>query len=101
MRGNFPIHKKYLGIGWAVASVLVLMCLVSPVHAVESGGIGGRPARPDPSNPRTESIFVFPVEPGQKTENAVRVYNNSGTEKIIGVYAVDSQVSSGGSFACA
>jgi hypothetical protein len=87
---------------WVALSVGVLFFVCAPkVGAVESGGVGGKPARPDPSNPRTESIFIFEVDAGQTAKNAVKVYNNSDTEKTINVYAVDSQVSSGGAFACA
>lgn len=72
----------------------------APVFAVESGGVGGRPAYPDPKVPRTESIFVFSVDPGDKLENGVKVFNNTGETKTIDVYPVDSEVSSGGAFAC-
>ena len=86
----------------ALSLAMVLLLLVpSSVFAVEYGGIGGRPAYPDPSNPRTKSIFVFTLEPGQTIENGVRVINNTEEKKTLMVYAVDSVVSSGGAFACA
>jgi hypothetical protein len=92
-------RKLSRGLAWGLA-IVAMVLYSAPVHAVESGGIGGRPANPDPGNPRTESIFVFTVDPGQKADNAVKIYNNGEGEKTIDVYAVDSQISSGGAFAC-
>jgi hypothetical protein len=100
MRSLAPSKKLFRGLVWGLAIATTALYVV-PVHAVESGGVGGRPANPDPANPRTESIFVFTADPGQKAENAVKLYNNSEGEKIIDVYVVDSQISSGGAFACA
>ncbi len=84
-------------------SLAMILLLFAPANvlAVEYGGIGGRPAYPDPTNPRTKSIFVFTLEPGQTIENGVRVINNTEEKKTLMVYAVDSVVSSGGAFACA
>lgn len=101
MRSIFPIQPKYIGIGWAALIIVAGVVMASPASAVESGGIGGRPAKPDPNNSRTESIFVFDLAAGSTAKNVVKIFNNSGTEKTIGIYAVDSQISSGGSFACA
>jgi len=70
------------------------------VFAIEYGGIGGRPAYPREDNSRTESIFIHTLEPGQKQEEGVLLVNNSSERKTLQVYAVDSVVSSGGSFAC-
>ncbi len=91
---------------WSRAMVLlVTMALFAiwpaAVGAIEYGGVGGRPAYPKPDNPRTKSIFVFTLEPGDKVEDGVRVINNTEEEKTLMVYAVDSVVSSGGAFACA
>lgn len=68
--------------------------------AIEYGGIGGRPAYPREDNSRTESIFIHTLEPGEKQEEGVLLVNNSSEKKSLQVYAVDSVVSSGGSFAC-
>jgi hypothetical protein len=69
--------------------------------AVDSGGIGGKPANPRDDNPRSQSIFVYELKPGQQITDAVKVINNTDSQKTLLVYAVDSQVSSGGAFACA
>lgn len=70
-------------------------------QAVEYGGVGGRPANPDPTNSRTESIFVHTISPGGTLQDAIRLINNTSETKTLRVYAVDSLVSSGGAFACA
>lgn len=73
----------------------------SPVHAVETGGIGAIPANPQPNNPRTKSIFVYEAKPNASREDAVKVINNTNEQRTVKVYAVDSQHSSDGAFACA
>jgi hypothetical protein len=71
-----------------------------PIFAAEYGGIGGRPANPQPENPRTESIFVFELDPSEKISDGVRVINNTGERKTLLVFAADALVSSGGAFGC-
>ena len=68
--------------------------------AIEYGGMGGRPAYPRPDNPRTESIFIHTLEPGEVQEEGVLLVNNTDEQKTLLVYAVDGMVSSGGAFAC-
>lgn len=69
--------------------------------AAENGGIGGKPANPRADNPRTESIFVYELTPGESTKDGVQIFNNTEEKKTIAVYATDAIVSSGGAFACA
>ncbi len=83
--------------------VTILTCALIPLSnalAVESGGVGGRPAYPDSNIPRTESIFIFSGNPGDNIENGVKVFNNSSQIKTVEVYATDSAVSNDGAFAC-
>src|SRR3989344_1319959 len=80
--------------------ILSIFLFASPVSAIEYGGFGGRPANPDPNNPRTESIFIYTLEPGQSKDDAVLVVNNTPERKTLLVYAADSTPSSGGAFAC-
>lgn len=70
-------------------------------HAVEQGGLGGKPAHPKAENTRSQSIFVHTLKPGKSATDGVLVINNTGKTKNVLVYAVDSQVSSDGAFACA
>lgn len=90
--------KKYTALLGAVT--LVLLLVSTKVSAVDYGGIGGKPAYPRTENPRTESIFVHTTEVGKTINEGVKVVNNSAKKKTILVYAVDSEVSSGGAFAC-
>lgn len=85
-----------------VVIVLFLVALAPGlvVDAVEYGGLGGIPANPDPNNSRTKSIFVFTLEAGAGKQDGVNVVNNTADTKTVEVYAVDSEIASGGSFAC-
>lgn len=80
--------------------VLTAAIACVPVKAVEYGGLGGLPANPDPNNPRTKSIFVYTLSPGERKTDAVQVINNSSETRTVEVYATDSEIASGGSFAC-
>ncbi len=83
--------------------VLLFLALIVPgsyANAVEYGGLGGVPANPDPNNPRSKSIFIYNLAPGQSKLDAVNVVNNTNETKIVEVYVADSEIASGGSFAC-
>lgn len=79
----------------------VLLSFAQQAHAVEYGGLGGRPAYPRADNERTESIFVHTVQPGEVVTDGVLLLNNTEEEKTLYVYAVDSAHSSDSAFACA
>jgi len=88
--------------------ILLLLILISVfvssfsnVFALEYGGIGGKPAFPDPNNSRTESIYIFTLEPKASKKDGLLVVNNTRDKKTLLLYATDSQRSSDGSFACA
>lgn len=83
-----------------IAAIAVLM-VSSSAGAITSSGIGGRPANPQPNNPRTQSIFIYQLRPGATTSDAVRVFNDTNTAQTIMVYPVDAILSSGGAFGCA
>lgn len=86
-----------------MVGVMAGLCalLTVPVSAVEQGGLGGKPAHPKSDNSRSQSIFVHALDPGKQARDGVEVINNSADVKEVLVYAVDSQISSGGAFACA
>jgi hypothetical protein len=86
---------------WAVALSTALLFSVLPAAAVESGGVGGKPANPQANNPRTQSIFIYELKHGQQATDGVRIFNNTAKEQTVSVYPVDSVLSSGGAFACA
>jgi len=96
------MKKIYLGKILLVASVVAMLSLL-PVYsaqAIEYGGVGGKPAYPVASNPRTDSIFVHTIEPGATQDDGVLVVNNSPDTKTLLVYATDSTPSTDGAFAC-
>ncbi|MDD5251430.1 MAG: LysM peptidoglycan-binding domain-containing protein [Patescibacteria group bacterium] len=88
---------RFLGIS---LPVLFFAVFASYASAIEYGDFGGRPAYPRADNPRTESIFVHTLNPGDIKEEGVLVVNNSTARKTILVYAVDSTPATDGAFAC-
>jgi hypothetical protein len=70
------------------------------VYSIGYGGIGGEPAYPREDVDRSRSIFIHTLPPGAFQEEGVRVINNTEEEKRIRVYSVDSEIASGGKFAC-
>jgi len=82
--------------------VLFLSIVLLPlqIKAIEYGGIGGKPANPDPNNDRTKSVFIFNLEPGQEKDDSLLVVNNTAVAKTLMIYSTDSQKSTDGSFAC-
>lgn len=90
--------------GGKLSAVFILAILLpayfSSLARAESGNLGGKPAHPDPNNSRTNTIFIKTIEPGGSGQDAVEVINNTGEQKNVMVYAVDSVRSSGGAFAC-
>jgi hypothetical protein len=83
--------------------LLVLSISLVPVasHAIEYGGLGGRPANPREDNARSASIFVYQLEPKTSYNDGVLVSNNTNEKKTIRIGAVDSIAASDGAFACA
>jgi hypothetical protein len=79
-----------------MASLLML----SFADALNYGGIGGRPAYSSPTNPRTQSIFIFNLSPGQSASNAVDVQNDTNQTQTINIDSVDSELATGGQFTC-
>lgn len=65
------------------------------------GNFGIRPAYPQADNPRTESIFIHKIVPGESKDDGVKVINGTDSLKKVYVYSTDSEKSTGGSFACA
>jgi len=84
----------------AVIFVAILTLFPARTHAIEYGGLGGRPAYPRLDNKRTESIFIHTIEPEETIEEGVEIINSSSETMDIMLYAVDSIKSSGGGFAC-
>jgi len=93
---------KCLKISIGIALFVAIGLAATPAaYAVESFGVGARPANPKADNPRTQSIFVYQLAPGASASDAVLIINNADKKKTINIYGVDSQNSSDGAFACA
>lgn len=93
-----PSYKSF-----SIAAVLLTLGVLTVsinVSALSSGGIGGRPANPDPNNPRTQSIFIFNASKGETKKDTILVANNSDRKQTIELYAVDGIVTNTGSFTC-
>ena len=69
-------------------------------YAIEYGGIGGRPAYPREGEPKTESIFLHEITPGEQIEEGIQIINNSAETKTLMVYSADSTPSTDGGYAC-
>lgn len=92
---------KRLGLGViALALAITLALPASTVLAQSSGGIGGRPANPDPKNPRTESIFIYTLNKSETKADQVVISNNSDTKQTIELLAVDGVVTNTGAYTC-
>lgn len=93
------MSKKQIWVGGLIA-LIGLLAPAAGVLAQSSGGFGGRPANPDPSNPRSESIFIYTIEGGEAKEDQVLVTNNSDEEATISIYAVDGVTTNTGAYTC-
>lgn len=97
---DMNMKKTLTKIAFSMFFLGMLFVNASQVFAIEYGGFGGRPAYPRDDNPRSESIFVHTLEPGQVVQEGVRVINNSKEVKTVVVYGADSAKSTDGGFAC-
>lgn len=77
-----------------------LVAIPALASAIEYRGIGGQPANPRADNPRSKSIFIYNLKPGESVNDGVIVRNGTEQSHNIMVYPTDSLVSSGGAFAC-
>jgi LysM domain-containing protein/WxL interacting protein linking bacterial and host surfaces len=84
----------------AALLAIALLAMPSVASAINYGGVGGRPAYPNSANPRTQSIFIYQLKPGQGASDGLRILNNTKQSQTIAVDAVDSELASGGAFTC-
>ncbi len=82
-----------------IFTVAVAVLLARQSSAMDYGGIGVRPANPDPAVPNSTSWFLYSLKPGEAKNDAVEVENNSAAAEDLVVYAADSTPSSDGGFA--
>lgn len=81
-------------------SILLFMFFHFTAIAIEYSGAGGKPAFPNPDNPRTSSIIIHTTKPGETIEEGVQVINNTDETKTFLIYATDTANSGNGGFAC-
>jgi hypothetical protein len=93
------VSFKHLFVAAALLTIGVLSAGVN-VYAVSSGGVGGRPANPDPNNPRSQSIFIFTANKDEVKKDVILVSNNSDQKQTIDLYAVDGIVTNTGAYTC-
>jgi len=87
-----------------IASTLLTLAIsLVPISAmaVEYGGVGAKPANPRSDNPRSSSIFIYELKPGQTYNDGVEVFNSTEQDRTIELTAVDSILASDGAFSCA
>lgn len=90
-------HAKIL---IASVSMIGISLAISGVVFAASGGVGGRPANPDPDNPRTQSIFIYTLQPGESKSDQLYLSNGGDTDETVELYAVDGTVSNTGAYTC-
>lgn len=90
-------YKLYTGL--VVSLCIVSLGITSSVSAV-STDVGGKPARPDESIPRTKDIFIHTLANGSSKSDAVLLVNNTDEEKTLKLYVTDGVVTNTGALTC-
>jgi len=94
------LKKNFLKI-LIISLIFIGLTFSLTVKAITAGGIGIRPAYPDPENSLTRAWFIYDLESGESKEDVAIVTNYYDEEITIWIYAVDSKLSNDGSFALA
>ena len=94
MKYRNVVYALVVGIG------LVNVFFTAPAGAVSAGGFGGRPANPDPNNPRTQSIFIYTLDRSETKQDQILLKNNSDSPVTMNVYATDGVVTNTGAYSC-
>ncbi len=81
-------------------AVMQLGFFATPALAASTGGVGGRPANPDPDNPRTQSIFIYTLAGGTVKDDQIYLSNGGDSAETIEIYAVDGVITNTGAFTC-
>ncbi len=95
MSAKIP-HIRFWNTLFVVVAIFIPLAFS---NAVDYGGLGGRPAHPDPNDPRTSNWFVYTLAPGSTKTDEVMIVNNTGETKTVELYPADSTPSSEGGFA--
>ncbi len=82
-----------------ISTAAVLLTLPLNLRGLEYGGLGGRPANPNPAIPNSQNWFIYELAAGTVKEDAV-IISNGGTEPVTAlIYPADATRSSDGGFA--
>lgn len=82
-----------------IVGAAIIVGLILPA-SVSAAGIGGRPANPDPNNPRTQSIFIYNLSSGAAKSDQLHLQNGLDEKATVEVYAVDGTVTATGDMTC-
>ncbi|MFH0820502.1 MAG: DUF916 domain-containing protein [Candidatus Peregrinibacteria bacterium] len=82
-----------------VPLLLLLIVVGENSFAADYAGIGGKPANSDPNDSRTESWFVYTLNPGESKQDELLVENNTDESVNLLLYPADSTPSTDGGFA--
>jgi len=84
-----------------VAAILLLGLVFNSnsVLAIDYGGIGGRPANPDPNVQNSQSWFIYNLPVKTQKQDTLIVVNSTEEEQEVIIYPADSTPSSDGAFA--
>ncbi|MEK7529157.1 MAG: DUF916 domain-containing protein [Patescibacteria group bacterium] len=81
------------------AVIVGIVIFNSTVYAAEFGGVGGRPAYPDPDDKRTRQWFIYTLNSGETKKDEVLIQNNGDDTVTVMLYPADSTPSTDGGFA--
>lgn len=81
-----------------LTSAVAALLLAGSVSA--NGSYGGRPAHPDPANPRSQSIFIYQLHPSEQKKDAMTVTNATDQPVELELFAVDGTTTNDGAFTC-
>lgn len=95
----YEAMRKIFIAGLIVFAGLIAFLFFQPVFAADFGGVGGRPASPDPLIPESKEWFIYTLRPGESKKDAI-IVQNSGNEPVeVLLYPADSTPSTDGGFA--
>ncbi len=91
------MRKQNIG---RILTLITLTAFAMSSLVSAAGSVGGRPANPDPANPRSESIFIYTLSGGETKNDQIYLSNGGDTAETVQLYAVDGTVTNTGAFTC-
>lgn len=81
-------------------AMAVLIVPSAVASAQSSGNVGGRVVNPDPSNPRSKSIFIYTLEHEESKKDQILIVNPTDEPQTILLGSVDGVVTNTGDYTC-